>query len=63
MINVHENPVPFEMYLNELSKEFEYLQNGGASYRIETATLSLEIAQKVKSFDLFWNKKLLKKLY
>ena len=53
MIDTPTNKVSYEMFLNELSKEFEYLQNGGTSYRIETATFCLELAHKVNDINLF----------
>jgi len=53
MIDMRNNDVSYETFLNELSREFEYLQNGGTSYRIETATLCLEIAHKINDITSF----------
>ena len=53
MIDTPNDHVSYEMFLSELSKELEYLQNGGTSYRIETATFCLELAHKVNDVNLF----------
>ena len=53
MVDKRDGYVSYEMFLNELSKELEYLQNGGTTYRIETATSCLELAHKVNDVNLF----------
>lgn len=37
----------YEKFINELEDEYQYHLNGGTSYRIKTAQLSLEVAKKV----------------
>ena len=51
-----EKLVTYEEFLTELHQELEYLRDGGTSYRVETAELSLFAAQKVDDFQLFLHK-------
>ena len=62
MIGTRDNHVSYEMFLNELSKEFEYLQNGGTSYRIETATFCLELVRKINDANPFLEKEATEKI-
>jgi len=62
MIDTRDSQVSYEMFLNELSKEFEYLQNGGTSYRIETATFCLEVARKINDVNSFLEKEATEKI-
>ena len=62
MIDTQDNHVPYEIFLNELSKEFEYLQNGGTSYRIETVTFCLELARKINDVNPFFEKEATEKI-
>ena len=44
-----------EVFLSELTKELEYLKDGGTPYRIKTAELSLFVAHCVDTVELFFN--------
>lgn len=52
-LELHE---PFETFVTELQKEVRYLQNGGTSYRIATAELSLRLADHVQDIVPFLDK-------
>jgi len=43
-------------FLDELEKEFEYLKNGGTSYRVDIAELCLFVAQRVEEVDSFFDR-------
>lgn len=45
--------VSFSEFLNELEKEVSFFRNGGTTYRLRTAEIALDIAQSVKTVDLF----------
>ncbi|MCL1990896.1 MAG: hypothetical protein FWG67_08420 [Defluviitaleaceae bacterium] len=62
MTDTPSNHISYEIFLNELSKEFEYLQNGGTSYRVGTATFCLELAHKVSDVTLFLEQETAKKV-
>lgn len=45
--------VAYQDFLSGLEKELKYLKDGGTSYRIKTAELSLMVAKTVKDVSLF----------
>ncbi|ASS86459.1 hypothetical protein NSQ51_10625 [Geobacillus sp. FSL K6-0789] len=52
-----EGPVvSFPEFLEELRQELRFQQNGGTSYRKQTAQLSLQVAQKAGCIDPFFNR-------
>lgn len=48
--------VSFPDFLKELTNEVHYMQNGGTSYRKDTAELSLRVAKEVKNVTPFLNR-------
>jgi hypothetical protein len=55
-----ENVVSFAEFLHELQKELKFHQDGGTSYRQQTAKLSLEVARKVGSVVTFLDSEIAK---
>jgi hypothetical protein len=55
-----ENVVSFAEFLHELQKELKFHQDGGTSYRQQTAKLSLEVARKVGSVVPFLDSEIAK---
>ncbi|AKM19577.1 Uncharacterised protein [[Flavobacterium] thermophilum] len=52
-----EGPVvSFPEFLEELRQELRFQQNGGTSYRKQTAQLSLQVAEKAGCIDPFFNR-------
>ncbi|GGM34580.1 hypothetical protein GCM10011351_20730 [Paraliobacillus quinghaiensis] len=49
MTNTYDN------FYEALKDQYEYLLNGGTSYRKKTALLALNIAKEVKQVDLFFD--------
>lgn len=47
--------LPFNDFLYKLKQEYEYHNNGGTDYRLETARLSLQVAMKVEQVNPFLN--------
>lgn len=45
----NNDAITYINFVHELEKEYEYLRNGGTSYRIKTAEISLEVAKKAGS--------------
>lgn len=48
--------VSYPDFLNELTNEFQYMKNGGTSYRKDTVELSLKVAKEVKNVTPFFNR-------
>ena len=46
-----------QIFLDELTKELNYLKNGGTSYRVETAELFLNIAKETNDIKAFLDRK------
>lgn len=44
--------------INELSKELQYLENGGTSYRKETARRALTVARETRDIHVFTDRNL-----
>ena len=45
--------ISYQVFLDELARETDWLKNGGTTYRVKTAELSLEVANKTSDIDAF----------
>jgi hypothetical protein len=62
MSEVPKHEVSFEVFLNELLKEYDYFKNGGTSYRRSTAKLSLLVANRVGEVSPFLDNEITKQI-
>lgn len=50
-----EYVVPFSAFVEKLQQQYDYLLEGGTSYRQRTAELALEVARKVGNVNPFYD--------